>query len=74
MFVAFVSSGKDSNQEGRDSLKKQLVIYYIQRSLEGYPGVTPFDGMASGVAALVRHLPAGSPSIFLLHSLSCRKG
>ncbi|KAK3012166.1 hypothetical protein RJ639_010465 [Escallonia herrerae] len=64
MFVAFISSGKDSNQEERDSLKEHLVFYYIQRSLEGYPGVTPFDGMASRVTALVHHLPAGSPFIF----------
>ncbi|KAK2995965.1 hypothetical protein RJ640_026004, partial [Escallonia rubra] len=71
MFVAFLSSGKDSNQEERDLLKEQLVFYYIQRSLEGYPGVTPLDGMASGVAALVRHLPAGSPSIFYcIHCLA----
>lgn len=62
-FVAFVSSGKDDDDE-RVSLKEQLVYYYMQRSLEGYPGVTPFEGMASGVAALVRNLPAGSPSIF----------
>uniref|UniRef100_A0A5B6ZQY1 Uncharacterized protein n=1 Tax=Davidia involucrata TaxID=16924 RepID=A0A5B6ZQY1_DAVIN len=64
MFVAFVSSGKDSNEGERVLLKEQLVFYYIQRSLEGYPGITPFEGMASGVAALVRHLPCGSPSIF----------
>lgn len=32
--------------------------------IQGYPGITPFEGMASGVAAVVRHLPAGSPSIF----------
>lgn len=64
MFVAFISSGKDPNQEERASLKEQLVFYYMQRSLEGYSGVTPFEGMASGVAAIVRHLPAGSPSIF----------
>ncbi|PWA93526.1 transposase, mutator type [Artemisia annua] len=62
-FVAFISSGKDDDDE-RVTLKEQLVYYYMQRSLEGYPGVTPFEGMASGVAALVRNLPAGSPSIF----------
>ncbi|KAK1438680.1 hypothetical protein QVD17_04490 [Tagetes erecta] len=62
-FVAFVSSGKDDDSE-RVLLKEQIVYYYMQRSLEGYPGVTPFEGMASGVAALVRYLPAGSPSIF----------
>lgn len=32
--------------------------------MQGYPGITPFEGMASGVAALFRHLPAGSPAIF----------
>ncbi|OMP04028.1 hypothetical protein COLO4_10009 [Corchorus olitorius] len=63
MFVAFISSGKDSDDE-RVLLKEQLVFYYMQRSLEGYPGITPFEGMASGVAALVRHLPAGSPATF----------
>lgn len=63
MFVAFVSSGKDLEDE-RVLLKEQLVFYYMQRSLEGYPGITPFEGMASGVAALVRHLPAGSPATF----------
>ncbi|KAL8529123.1 hypothetical protein ACS0TY_006550 [Phlomoides rotata] len=70
LFVAFMSSGKDLIQDERVSLNEQLVFYYLQRSLEGYPGITPFEGMASGVAALIRHLPAGSPSIFYcIHSL-----
>ncbi|PQQ12910.1 uncharacterized protein Pyn_35315 [Prunus yedoensis var. nudiflora] len=64
MFSAFISSGKDSDQDERESLKEQLVFYYIQRSLVEYPEITPFEGLASGVAALVRHLPAGSPAIF----------
>ncbi|EYU18263.1 hypothetical protein MIMGU_mgv1a020872mg, partial [Erythranthe guttata] len=64
VFVAFMSSGKDPCPEERTELKEQLVFYYIQRLLEGYPEITPFEGMASGVTALVRHLPAGSPSIF----------
>ncbi|XP_057978126.1 uncharacterized protein LOC131164721 isoform X2 [Malania oleifera] len=64
LFVAFISSGKDSSSDERVLSKEQLVFYYVQRSLEGYPGITPFDGMASGVAALVRYLPAGSPAIF----------
>ncbi|KAL6985451.1 hypothetical protein U1Q18_018826 [Sarracenia purpurea var. burkii] len=84
-FVAFVSSGKDSDENERVLLKEQLVFYYIQRSLEvirppefhtdgicglGYSQITPFEGISSGVAALVRHLPAGSPSIFYaIHSL-----
>lgn len=39
-------------------------------TMQGYPGLTPFDGLASGVVALVRHLPAGSPAIFYaIHSL-----
>ncbi|EXB85448.1 hypothetical protein L484_023681 [Morus notabilis] len=52
--------------------KEQLVFYYMQmqRSLMGYPDITPFEGMASGVGALARHLPAGSPAIFYcIHSL-----
>lgn len=70
MFVAFISSGKDPSQNERDSLKEQLVYYYIQRSLEAFPGITPFEGMASGVVALVRYLPAGCPSIFYcIHGL-----
>ncbi|KAG6400356.1 hypothetical protein SASPL_137184 [Salvia splendens] len=64
VFAAFVTSGKDLDQDERDLLKEQLVFYYIQRSLEGYPRITPFEGMASGVAALARNLPAGSPSTF----------
>ncbi|KAL5800520.1 hypothetical protein ACOSQ4_033404 [Xanthoceras sorbifolium] len=64
MFVGFISSGKESDHDNRVSSKEQLVFYYIKRSLEGYPGSTPFKGMASGVAALVRHLPAGSPATF----------
>lgn len=68
LFVAFVSSGKDS--EERSLLKEQLAFYYIQRSLLGYPDFTPFEGMASGIAALVRNLPAGSAAAFYcIHSL-----
>ncbi|KAL5543233.1 hypothetical protein UlMin_010943 [Ulmus minor] len=70
MFAAFMSSGKDSDLDERETLKEQLVFYYIQRSLLGYPTSTPFEGIASGVAALVRHLPAGSPATFYcIHSL-----
>ncbi|KAL5999188.1 hypothetical protein ACLOJK_040638 [Asimina triloba] len=70
VFAAFMSSGKD-DQDDRVLLKEQLVFYYMQRSLEAYPGITPIEGMASGVAAIVRHLPAGSPSIFYcVHSLA----
>ncbi|KAG2692363.1 hypothetical protein I3760_08G050400 [Carya illinoinensis] len=70
MFSALISSGKDSDQDERVSLKEQLAFYYMQRSLLGYPSITPFEGMASGVAALVHYLPAGSPAIFYcVHSL-----
>lgn len=70
VFTAFMSSGKDTDQDDRSALKEKLVFYYIQRALEAYPGVTPFEGLASGVAALVRHLPAGSPATFYcVHSL-----
>lgn len=64
VFVAFISSAKESEQDERTALKEKLVFYYIERSLEAYPGVTPFEGLASGVAAIVRHLPAGSPATF----------
>lgn len=38
--------------------------------MQCFPAVTPFEGMAPGIAALVRHLPAGSPAIFYcIHSL-----
>lgn len=71
LFVTFISSGKDSNEDEREELKEQLVFYYMKRSLEGYPGITPFDGMASGIVASIRHLPAGSPAIFYcIHSLA----
>lgn len=33
MFAAFMSSGKDLDQDERVSLKEQLVFYYMQRSL-----------------------------------------
>ncbi|CAH2067168.1 unnamed protein product [Thlaspi arvense] len=70
LLVAFFSSAKDSEEDERNQLKEQLVFYYMQRSLEVYPEITPFEGLASGVAALIRHLPAGSPAIFYsVHSL-----
>ncbi|KAL6629247.1 hypothetical protein ACP70R_029012 [Stipagrostis hirtigluma subsp. patula] len=70
VMVSFLSSGNDTDQDDRTSLKEQLSFFYIERTLEAYPGITPFEGLASGVAALVRHLPAGSPAIlFCIHSL-----
>ncbi|XP_072982122.1 uncharacterized protein [Typha latifolia] len=80
VLVSFLSSGNDFDQEDRVALKEQLVFYYMRRALEAYPGITPFEGLASGVVAIVRHLPSGSPAIFYcIHSLAekanevCRK-
>ncbi|KAI4311694.1 hypothetical protein MLD38_036568 [Melastoma candidum] len=71
LFSAFVSSDKESPNGERASLKDQLSFYYMERSLEDFPGVTPFEGLASGVAALVRHLPAGSPAVlYSIHGLA----
>ncbi|KAL6957981.1 hypothetical protein U1Q18_042127 [Sarracenia purpurea var. burkii] len=71
-FVAFVSSGKDSDENERRSLEViRPPEFHTDRICGlGYPQITPFEGISSGVAALVRHLPAGSPSIFYaIHSL-----
>ncbi|VYS50962.1 unnamed protein product [Arabidopsis thaliana] len=70
LLAAFLSSAKESEEDERTQFKEQLVFYYMQRSLEVYPEITPFEGLASGVATLVQHLPAGSPAIFYsVHSL-----
>lgn len=70
LLAAFLSSAKESEEDERNQFKEQLVFYYMQRSLEVYPEITPFEGLASGVATLVQHLPAGSPAIFYsVHSL-----
>ncbi|XP_010934575.1 uncharacterized protein [Elaeis guineensis] len=70
VLVSFLSSGSDADQDDRLDLKEKLVFYYMQIALEAYPGITPYEGMTSGVAAIVRHLPAGSPAIFYcIHSL-----
>lgn len=70
LMVSFLSSGNDTEQGDQDALKEQLAFDYVRKSLEAYPGVTPFEGLASGITALVRHLPAKSPSIlFCVHSL-----
>ncbi|KAK7322356.1 hypothetical protein VNO77_25735 [Canavalia gladiata] len=70
VFMSFMTMGKESEKNDGVSLKEQLVFHYIQRSLLGYPGITPFEGMASGVVGMVQYLPAGSPAIFYcIHSL-----
>eukprot|EP00253_Pinus_taeda_P032169 PITA_32169 len=59
VFVTFISVNNlsmDSSHNKKDdsiSLKEQLVVYYIQRALEAYPRLTPFEGLSSGVQALV---------------------
>ena len=51
----------------------ELVPLYVRRSLEGYPGITPLSGLASGYEAIARHLPAGSPVLpFALQRLAQR--
>ncbi len=53
--------------------KEELVPLYVRRSLEGYPGITPLSGLASGYEAIARHLPAGSPVLlFALQRLAQR--
>ncbi|XP_058732392.1 uncharacterized protein LOC131603937 [Vicia villosa] len=70
VFTAFMSMGKESEKNDGVSLKENLVFHYIQVSLSGYPGITPFEGMASGVVGMVQHLPAGSPATFYcIHTL-----
>eukprot|EP01018_Ginkgo_biloba_P016699 Gb_16369 [translate_table: standard] len=74
VFVAFMSAknsgsgSSDVEERVKTTLKEQLVVYYLQRALEAYPGSTPFEGLSSGVVALVQHLPAGSPAI--LHCIN----
>ncbi|WJX36540.1 hypothetical protein P8452_24405 [Trifolium repens] len=70
VFTSFMSTGKEPEKVDRVSLKEKLVFHYIQVSLSGYPDITPFEGMASGVVGMVQHLPAGSPATFYcIHSL-----
>ncbi|MED6112037.1 hypothetical protein PIB30_058015 [Stylosanthes scabra] len=64
LFAAFMTMGKESEENDTASLKEQLVFHYIQRSLLGFPGITPFESMASGVVGLVQHVPAGSPATY----------
>lgn len=51
--------------------KEQLVPYYMERALEGYPGSTPITGLSVGVDSAMRELPCGSPVVlFMLHCLA----
>jgi len=46
---------------------------YVRRSLEGYPGITPLSGLASGYEAIAGFLPVGSPVLlFALQRLAQR--
>ncbi|KAL4188100.1 hypothetical protein AMTRI_Chr09g42410 [Amborella trichopoda] len=70
LFVAFISTEKETDQDQRTQLKERVAFYYMQRTLEAYPAITPMEGLSSGVIALVRHLPPGNPAIFYgIHSL-----
>ncbi|KAL2622623.1 hypothetical protein R1flu_002828 [Riccia fluitans] len=42
-------------------LREQLAVYYTERAVELFPDVTPFKGLVSGINAIARYLPAGSP-------------
>ncbi|KAG0577771.1 hypothetical protein KC19_5G180500 [Ceratodon purpureus] len=44
------------------NLREKLSIYYVTRALETFPGVTPFDALVYGVAAVSKNLPPGSPA------------
>ncbi|XP_071692617.1 uncharacterized protein [Rutidosis leptorrhynchoides] len=57
-FVAFISSGKDDDKE-RNSLKEQLVYYYMQRSLEVLPSLMKL------LAQLVVQLPEDGQNMVL---------
>lgn len=44
---------------------EQLAPFYVRRSLDNYPGGTPLQMFVTGMDALVRTLPAGSPAASL---------
>lgn len=47
------------------SIPERAALFYVQRSLTGFPGLTSFEAFTAGVAAIVRHVPPGSPAIVL---------
>ncbi|GAQ84329.1 hypothetical protein KFL_001850040 [Klebsormidium nitens] len=47
------------------SVAERAALFYVQRSLGGFPGLTSFEAFTAGVAAVVRHVPPGSPAIVL---------
>ncbi|KAL3138059.1 hypothetical protein ABBQ38_005291 [Trebouxia sp. C0009 RCD-2024] len=51
--------------------KEQLVPFYMERALEGYPSCTPIIGLSAGVDAAMRELPSGSPVVlYMFRSLA----
>ena len=46
--------------------KEQLVPFYMERALEGYPSCTPITGLSAGVDAAMRELPSGSPVVLYM--------
>jgi hypothetical protein len=47
------------------SVPERVALFYVERSLMGFPGLTSFEAFTGGVAAIVRHVPPGSPAIVL---------
>lgn len=63
---------------GQVSLREKLSVYYVERALETFPGVTPFDALVYGIAAISKTLPPGSPATLhcinlLVHKASTLK-
>ena len=49
--------------------KEQLVPFYMERALEGYPGCTPINGLSAGVDSAMRELPCGTPVVLHMFCL-----
>jgi hypothetical protein len=47
------------------SVPERVALFHVERSLMGFPGLTSFEAFTGGVAAIVRHVPPGSPAIVL---------
>ena len=52
---------------------EQLAPYYVMRSLETYPGMTPIDSLTAGLDALMRLIPSGDPSSLFIIQKVCDK-
>ncbi|CAM6092740.1 unnamed protein product [Calypogeia fissa] len=64
------SHSSSSRPENKVTLREQLVVHYMHRALQSFPGITPFQGLVTGVGAIARQLPPGSPAtVYCLKSL-----